>query len=63
MELKMPTPLTNPPKLKRGPTPNCECGKCPTCKNRLRQKRYYERNLVKVRGGEDKEYFEEEEEE
>ena len=43
----MPVPLHQPenksPKKKPGPKPTCECGDCPVCNNRKRQRRFYDR--------------------
>lgn len=43
----MPLPIRNQSEEKKiiisfGPKPQCECGKCKKCKNRARQKKYYD---------------------
>jgi hypothetical protein len=47
----MPLPI-NPEVPKRqkssGPRPTCECGTCPICRNRQRQRRYYLRTVKGV---------------
>ena len=47
----MPTPTHLLPKLKRGPQPTCDCEDCPKCKARIRQRKFYENNLLKVKSG------------
>lgn len=47
----MPLPVKPPKEKKTGPTPLCECGICSMCKNRARQKRWYERRKLKLELG------------
>lgn len=49
----MPTPSKNLVQkiAKSGPKPTCECMKCPKCRARLRQRKFYNENSVRLKLG------------
>jgi hypothetical protein len=63
----MPLPLkTNDdskPPVRKGPPPVCECSQCPICRNRERQRRFREKNLLREKLGFEQEPEDEDSEE